>query len=442
MRLILRILLSVALLGINMAVRAEAPRVAKATPDNGAKDVSPSLKEFRVVFDQPMSQGGMSIVGGGPTFPKMVGRPRWVDDRTLVAAWQLEPEHDYWLSINSGKFTNFRNPGGESAVPYPISFRTSKGDAASTVNFAERNREAFDHLKEAINKDYSYRDLRGVEWERRFELVTPRLRVIPTPLKFAEEMAELMSPAQDVHLWLMVDGRQIPTYKRQSAWNVATSELPRLVPGWKECSRIVFSGTFPDGIRYLCIRSWPADAADQLDPAYEVLADAASAGKPLIIDVRANGGGAEPLAAKFAGCFIEKPAVYAKHVTRRDGKFSEPMDREFEPNKGRPRFKGPSAVLIGLGTVSSCESFAMMMKQAPGCTLVGDRTAGASGNPRPVDLGNGVTVYVPSWKDLRLDGTCLEGEGFAPDVKVKTSPQDFKQSDPVIEEALKVLRKG
>ena len=80
---------------------------------------------------------------------------------------------------------------------------------------------------------------------------------------------------------------------------------------------------------------------------------------------------------------------------------------------------------MGPASMSSCESFLLMMKQVPGCTLVGQRSYGSSGNPQPVDLGNGVTAFVPSWKDLRPDGTCLEGEGVEPDVEVKAGPRDF-----------------
>jgi len=156
--------------------------------------------------------------------------------------------------------------------------------------------------------------------------------------------------------------------------------------------------------------------------------------------VRANGGGSEPTAQVFAGCFLQRSAVYAKNTTRRDGNFIGPFDRAVEPNKNRPPFRGRSAVLMGQGTISSSESFVMMMKQAPGCTLIGDRTAGSSGNPKPVDLGNGVTVLVPSWKDLRLNGTCLEGEGFAPDIAVKVAPEAFEKADPVLEMALRTLR--
>jgi C-terminal processing protease CtpA/Prc len=81
-----------------------------------------------------------------------------------------------------------------------------------------------------------------------------------------------------------------------------------------------------------------------------------------------------------------------------------------------------------------------MMKQVPGCLLVGERSFGASGNPQPIALGNGVTVYLPCWKDLRLDGTCFEGEGIAPDIEVKTTMGDFAARDPVAEAALKMLR--
>ena len=67
-------------------------------------------------------------------------------------------------------------------------------------------------------------------------------------------------------------------------------------------------------------------------------------------------------------------------------------------------------------------------------------TQGSSGNPKPVDLGNGVIVYLPSWKAMRPDGSCFEGEGIKPDIEVKTTPEDFENNDPVIEAALKYIR--
>ena len=70
-------------------LHAAPPRVVEVVPEQGSKEVDPNLKELRIVFDQPMRAGSLSVVGGGPTFPKFVGTHRWVNDRTFVWAWQL-----------------------------------------------------------------------------------------------------------------------------------------------------------------------------------------------------------------------------------------------------------------------------------------------------------------------------------------------------------------
>ena len=36
----------------------------------------------------------MSVVGSGPTFPKIIGKPRWADDKTFVTTVKLEANHD------------------------------------------------------------------------------------------------------------------------------------------------------------------------------------------------------------------------------------------------------------------------------------------------------------------------------------------------------------
>ena len=64
----------------------------------------------------------------------------------------------------------------------------------------------------------------------------------------------------------------------------------------------------------------------------------------------------------------------------------------------------------------------------------------ASGNPKPFDLGNGVTAYLSSWKDTTADGKELEGVGIRPDIEIVTTPGDFQSADPVLAEVLAHLR--
>ena len=73
--------------------------------------------------------------------------------------------------------------------------------------------------------------------------------------------------------------------------------------------------------------------------------------------------------------------------------------------------------------------------------LYGDTTKGSSGRPMPHQLGNGVTVYLSSWEDQLPDGTILEGRGVRPDIVIKTTLRMLEQSDPVLEAALKALRR-
>lgn len=198
-----------------------------------------------------------------------------------------------------------------------------------------------------------------------------------------------------------------------------------------------------DGIGYILINSWSVEKLETLEPAFRALTDFSDC-RGLIIDVRGNGGGGEGLARQFAGCFVDKPVVYAKHVYRDTDSpngFGRIRKRVLQPNKGRPKYRGEVAVLMGPGNMSSCEAFLLMMKQVPGCKLVGDRSYGSSGNPKPIDLGNGVTVWLPSWKALRPDGTCFEAQGIKPDVLVQTSKSQLHKDDPVLEAALKLLRK-
>ena len=63
---------------------AAPPQVVRSTPSDGDAGVDPSLREIRIEFDQDMDQNtGYSICGGGPTFPKIVGKPKWFDSRAL-----------------------------------------------------------------------------------------------------------------------------------------------------------------------------------------------------------------------------------------------------------------------------------------------------------------------------------------------------------------------
>ena len=75
-------------------------------------------------------------------------------------------------------------------------------------------------------------------------------------------------------------------------------------------------------------------------------------------------------------------------------------------------------------------------------TTMGDRTAGSSGNPRQLELGCGITVNLPRWRDMDPQGRPIEHGGIAPEVALDIEPAEFTASeDPLLDAALARLRK-
>lgn len=426
-----------------LAVR---PTVVKTTPANGEKQVDPGLRQITFEFDQDMNtRGGRSICGGGDTFPKIVGSMRWSGKRTFVMSVRLQPNHDYRLSVNCPSALNFRSAAGEPVVPYPVRFTTGDGGQgadAKQVPVSELNKAAVDILREMIDQHYAYRDRLGLDWDGLFEDHKQLLIDSKTPTRFAQIAGVMLAHAQDKHVWLDADGDRVSTYIRPMTPNANANLLPTLVPNWRKSGRIVYTGMFEDGVMYVRIDSWSTRDLRAYEGLYRLIGEHTDA-PGLIIDVRFNGGGNETLASDLAGCFIDQPVVYAKHVFRDPDSasgFTPTRERTLRPNPGRPAYRGKIAVLSGPVVMSSCEAFVLMMKQVPTATVFGEATQGASGNPRGYDLGNGVVVHLSSWKSMRPDGTEIEGVGIEPDVKVDAGSAGFRDNDPVLEAALAHLR--
>jgi hypothetical protein len=115
--------------GASEAVKAKVnvPKIVKMSPANGAKDVSPDVKELRVTFSVPMGKG-CSWCGDGPQFPEIPEgkRPFWTEDgKTAVMPVELKPGINYEIGLNSVSHKNFQSAGGVPLEPVLYKFSTS-----------------------------------------------------------------------------------------------------------------------------------------------------------------------------------------------------------------------------------------------------------------------------------------------------------------------------
>ena len=428
--------------GAAWVAAATPPVVVRAFPDNGDIGVDPATDRITVTFDQAMDPRGFSVVGGGENFPEITEKIQWESAETVVIPVRLRADHEYRLWINNARFQNFRNVAGEPAESYPIRFTTGPGRDGKPADARdrERNGAALDRAVELLGTVYSHRDRLGIDWAAKIGAQREVLATAASPFAFAQGLGTVLAQGRDKHMLLRVGEQDLPTFVNPIVPNVNPERVAELVPGYTRVNGIIERGRFDDGTEYLAIDSWNGSQKEQVEAACEAIW-AMSDAPGLIIDVRLNGGGSESLAAMVAGCFVEKSVPYARHESVTPGSpggFGPVRTRTLSPNRGGPRFRGKVVVLTGPVVMSSNEAFVLMMRAA-GATLVGARTQGSSGNPRPYDLGNGVTLLLPSWRAMTLDGKPFEGVGIEPDVLVSAEPRAFDAGDPVLAKAREVL---
>ena len=114
---------------IHYSVKDLAPAVVKTVPQAGKTDVDPALKEITVTFSKDMADKSWSVPQTTPDefFPEFNGDIHYAaDKRTCIIPVKLKPGRTYVVWFNQGKYQNFRDTNGRSAVPYMLVFETRK----------------------------------------------------------------------------------------------------------------------------------------------------------------------------------------------------------------------------------------------------------------------------------------------------------------------------
>lgn len=421
---------------------ADPPKILSLSPDNGATDVDAKITELRILFDRDMVKGSHSVCGGGPAFPELTDKPAWKDARTLVLKVKLKPDHAYQMSLNCPSAMGFRSKEGAPLEPTPWTFTTAA--ARSRKDQRKLNEQSLAELMKVLKNNYSYYDRLKLDWRDIEDKARDKLVEAGSNATWVKRAAEMLAVAQDIHLWINYGGKTTGTYQRTYEPNFNLAGVEAILGKLDKRNENTFVAN-KNGVFYLLIPSWSGDSRVQIDALQSILAEIPKDAKGVILDVRPNGGGDELLARGVASWFVEGEHVYSKNRYRvpvGKGKFGQMLERKITGNPTPNRFDGPVAVLMGPANLSSNESFLMMMKQGKRVKLIGGPSGGSSGNPKPFKLANGVEVFVPSWQDFLPDGSPLEGKGIQPDILIKSKPDDFLKGDPVLSEALKVLRIG
>ncbi|MHC4645388.1 MAG: S41 family peptidase [Planctomycetota bacterium] len=224
---------------------------------------------------------------------------------------------------------------------------------------------------------------------------------------------------------------------RQRGW---TKHIPR------ERSKPVEYQDLGDSVAYVAINSFGSgDVVDEFDRIMKRIGKADG----LVIDVRNNSGGNSAYGDAIISRLIERPVPRTLWKTPQHIAAFEAWGRPkkclvgdagtIEPRKAN-RYLGPLVILIGPETVSAAEDFVVPLHASGRATLVGEKTAGTTGQPLRFEFSHIIRGRVCTKRDTYPDGREYVGVGIIPDIKVHPTPADIAAGrDVVLEKGLDVL---
>lgn len=313
---------------------------------------------------------------------------------------------------------------------------------------------------------YAFLDLRHIDWQAVDRKYRPRVTAATKPEELFGILQEMIEPLQDAHTG--IGARDIKHNfhgMRPDANHLAGDDWGKardLIIGnyvrggvQRYCNGHVQFGILRDSIGYLRIDSFNSYAAggylseeQALIAALDSVFRDARKLHGLVMDVRRNSGGADPLGVEIASRLTgERYLAYTK-VTRNntDGPlhFTAGQETWVSPS-ARPGFRGNAVLLTGPDTVSAGETFAMaLMGREPHVTRIGLNTQGVFSDVLGRRLPNGWNFGLPNEVYLTKDGKAFDGPGVPPDVRLPFFAADDLAGgrDAALEKALEMLTGG
>jgi len=203
----------------------------------------------------------------------------------------------------------------------------------------------------------------------------------------------------------------------------------------------------PNGVAYVALNSFGDDtAAKEWDTHWPEISKANS----LVLDVRENQGGSTSVGSHILAALITKSspgemsrltkwvAAYAAWGDP-ETPVQPPLDM-IEPDAAR-HFSGPVVMLTSPRTFSAGEDMVVAFAQAHRGPLIGEATAGSTGQPLVFKLPGGGTARICTKHDSFADGKEFVGSGVTPDLVVHATRRDIVAGhDPVLARALQWLQ--
>lgn len=321
----------------------------------------------------------------------------------------------------------------------------------------------FDVFAQTWAEQYGFFREKKVDWAAVVAANRSRVTNATTPEQLFDIVSGMISPLQDAHSYIGAQAinkrfggvRKTPSFletreARDSGYALVSAHLTSPLQRFCE-GRVEFGMLGPD-VGYLRIRGFSGYSKDG---AFETGLAALEAGldtafantqgwKGLVIDVRLNGGGADPYGIAIARRLTATPYTAYVKQARSDpadpSRWTAEQPSVVQPSS-RPSFRGPVIELTGVQSISAAETFTQaLMNRKPKIIRVGETTQGVFSDVLGRTLPNGWRFGLANERFV-TDGKSFDNVGIAPDVVVESLTPAARATgkDAAVEKALAML---
>lgn len=332
--------------------------------------------------------------------------------------------------------------------------------------------ETFDVFWQTFAENYPFFAQRGIDWKHVYDTYRPQVTATTTNAQLRDILAAMITPLHDAHVGLVADGvrvfsarpgTQVPDddLENQTVALIKHADLAGATSALQTwCQGRVGFATLPGDIGYLRVSGFTGFTSDDtsaanaaaFSSALDAIFTADRMSGPnrlrgLVVDVRINGGGDDPLGLMLASRLTGHTFfAYAKQ-TRDDPTdpdvFTQPQPFLVHPSTA-PHYTGPLSILAGGSTFSAGEAFTQaMLNRSPRPVVVGENTQGVFSDILDRQLPNGWVFGLPDEEYLTPSGRTYDIAGIPPDITVPTlTPEQFADgTDPAFQVALHAVAK-
>ena len=321
----------------------------------------------------------------------------------------------------------------------------------------------FDVFAQTWAEQYGFFREKKVDWAAVVAANRPRVTDATTPEQLFDIVSGMISPLQDAHSYIGAPAinkrfggvRKTSSFlgtraARDSGYALVSAHLTS--PLQRFCEGRVEFGTLGPDVGYLRIRGFSGYTKDgafetglaALEAGLDTAFANAQGWKGLVIDVRLNGGGADPYGIAIARRLTATPYTAYVKQARSDPadptRWTEEQPSVVQPS-ARPSFRGPVIELTGVQSISAAETFTQaLMDRKPKIIRVGETTQGVFSDVLGRTLPNGWQFGLANERFV-TDGKSFDNAGIAPDVVVESLTPAARATgkDAAVEKALALL---